>query len=120
MRISEASTKCGLSPDTIRYYERSGIVPAIDRGADGLRRFSPEDIDWLTLLYWLRRTGMPMKEMHRFAELYKQGNTTIPERKSVLLRHADRLKERRAELDRCSAILDHKLAAYEDLEGKTP
>ncbi|MEM9634515.1 MAG: MerR family transcriptional regulator [Pseudomonadota bacterium] len=117
MRISEASLKCGLSADTIRFYEKSGIVPAIDRGPDGLRRFSPENVEWLTLLYWLRKTGMPMKEMCRFAELYRLGDRTIPERRSVLLRHSERLKTRQQELEKCSQILDYKLAAYENIEG---
>ncbi|WP_269583921.1 MerR family transcriptional regulator [Roseibium sp. Sym1] len=119
MRISEVSTLCGLSADTIRYYEKSGIVPAIDRGPDGLRRFSPENVEWLTLLYWLRKTGMPMKEMQRFAGLYRQGDRTISERRTLLLNHANRLKERRDELDRCEQVLAHKLAAYDRIEGET-
>ena len=118
MRISEAALKSGLSADTIRYYEKSGLMPAIDRGSDGLRRFSPENVEWLTLLYWLRKTGMPMKEMSHFAELYQQGNQTIPERKAVLLRHSDRLKARQRELDKCAEILDYKLATYKGIEGK--
>jgi len=118
MRISEASTRSGLSADTIRYYEKSGIVPAIDRGPDGLRRFSPENVEWLTLLYWLRKTGMPMKEMHRFAALYREGNSTVPERKALLLKHAERLKKRRAELDTCEEVLAVKLAAYRNIEGE--
>ena len=80
MRISEASALSGLSADTIRYYEKSGLVPAINRGADGLRRFSAENVEWLTLLFWLRKTGMPMKEMQCFAELYRLGEATIPGR----------------------------------------
>jgi len=118
MRISEASTISGLSADTIRYYEKSGIVPAIDRGADGLRRFSPEIVEWLTLLYWLRRTGMPMKEMRRFAGLYRQGDETVPERRALLVAHAKTLKKRREELDRCEQVLAVKLAAYDRIEGE--
>ncbi|MCV0426647.1 MAG: MerR family transcriptional regulator [Roseibium sp.] len=118
MRISEASLKSGLSADTIRYYEKSGLMPAIDRGADGLRRFSPENVEWLTLLYWLRKTGMPMKEMCHFAELYQQGERTIRERKAVLIRHSERLKTRRQELEKCAEILDYKLSAYKVIEGK--
>ncbi|CTQ62102.1 MerR family transcriptional regulator [Roseibium album] len=117
MRISEAATISGLSADTIRYYEKSGLVPAIKRGPDRLRRFSPENIEWLTLLYWLRKTGMPMKEMRRFAELYRQGASSIPERKAVLLRHEVRLRERRADLDQCSKVLAYKIETYKKIEG---
>ncbi|MEO0978563.1 MAG: MerR family transcriptional regulator [Pseudomonadota bacterium] len=118
MRISEASTKSGLSADTIRYYEKSGLVPAIERGPDGLRRFTPENIEWLVLLYWLRRTGMPMKEMRRFAALYREGAASIPERKAVLLSHEERLRRRRADLDRCAEVLAYKIATYRKIEGE--
>ena len=117
MRISEASALSGLSVDTIRYYEKSGLVPAIDRGSDGLRRFSPENVEWLTLLYWLRRTGMPMKEMQRFAELYRLGETTMPERKALLINHQQRLVDRRADLDRCEEVLAYKIETYRKIKG---
>ncbi len=120
MLISEASVRSGLSADTIRYYEKSGIVPAIDRGADGLRRFSPENVEWLTLLYWLRKTGMSMKDMQRFAALYREGGRTVSERKALLLGHAEALKRKRADLDRCEEVLAEKLALYDKLEGQRP
>ena len=116
MRISEAASASGLSVDTIRYYERSGMLPEVRRGADGHRRFSAENVDWLTLLYWLRETGMPMKTMHRFASLYRAGDHTMHERKEVLLAHAALLSKRRSDLDRCDELLAHKLALYRDHE----
>lgn len=115
MRIAEAAERSGLSIDTIRYYEKSGLVPKVGRGRDGQRRFSPENIDWLTLLYWLRETGMPMKTMQRFAELYRAGDHTLPERKQILLAHGEHLKKRRSDLDRCEEVLAHKLAIYKEL-----
>ncbi|MBN9668791.1 MerR family transcriptional regulator [Roseibium aggregatum] len=120
MRISEASSKSGLSADTIRFYEKTGLVPAIARGPDGLRRFSPENVEWLTLLYWLRKTGMPMQEMQHFALLYRQGAQTLPQRRAVLLEHEKRLRRRRDDLDRCADVLAVKLAAYDRIEGDQP
>ena len=117
MRIAEAALRSGLSVDTIRYYEKSGILPAIRRGPDRQRRFSQENIDWLTLLYWLRETGMAMKTMHRFASLYQAGDSTVSDRKRILLAHAEHLKRRRADLERCEELLAHKLAIYKDIEG---
>ena len=84
MRIAEAPLASGLSVDTIRYYERTGMLPPISRGSDGHRRFSADDVDWLTVLYWLRATGMAMKVMHRYATLVHSGDHTIPERKQIL------------------------------------
>ena len=116
MRISEAAKKCHLSIDTIRYYEKSGIVPKIYRGRHGQRQFTPLNIEWLTLLYWLRETGMPMKTMHHFATLYQAGECTIPDRKNILLEHSKQLKNRRSDLDRCEEILKQKLAIYKGYE----
>ena len=117
MRISEAAARSGLSVQTIRYYENAGIVPPIARGPDGRRRFSSENLEWLTLLYWLRETGMPMKEMRRFAGLYQEGEQTIPERKKILLAHAELLQKRRADLEHCEEILRQKLEIYREYES---
>ena len=114
MRISEAASQSGLNTDTIRYYEAQGLVPNIARGSDGQRRFSLENVDWLTLLYWLRETGMPMKVMQEFASLYAQGNCTIAARKGILLEHSRRLAKRRDDLDRCEEALAHKIEIYEE------
>lgn len=114
MRISEAASLSGLKIDTIRYYEAEGLVPNVVRGSDGQRSFSPENVDWLTLLFWLRETGMPMKVMQRFAALYARGDETIPDRKEILLDHSRLLAKRRDDLDRCDAILARKLEIYEE------
>lgn len=114
MRISEAAAQSGLKVDTIRYYEAQGLVPNVRRGSDGQRRFSRENVDWLTLLYWLRATGMPMKVMLEFAAYYAQGESTIAARKRILLAHSERLSQRRDDLDRCAEILARKLEIYED------
>ena len=117
MRISEAASQSGLSIDTIRYYESSGLLPPIERGADRQRRFSAVDVEWLILLSSLRDTGMPMKTMRHFAGLYRKGDETIPDRKKVLLEHADHLQQRRGALDRCADILAHKLERYDEITG---
>ena len=77
MRIAEASKTCGLSAHTIRFYEKSGMLPEIERGPDGHRRFTPRLIEWLTLLYWLRETGMSLKQMRRFTTLAKAGDAVV-------------------------------------------
>ena len=121
MRIAEAAAACGLSPDTIRYYEKSRMLPDIRRGGDGHRRFSKEDIDWLTLLYWLRETGMPMQQMRRFTALAKAGVETVAERRKILMDHAEALRKRRDLLDKCEAVLAIKIAGYgkDDRESRS-
>lgn len=117
MRISEAAARSGLSVDTIRYYERTGLCPGIARGRDGKRDFSGENIAWLTLLASLRETGMPLKEMAAFAALYRQGDATVSARKIMLLAHRHRLEARRAALDRCAELLAFKLERYAEILG---
>lgn len=112
MRIAEAAEACGLSVHTIRFYEKSGMLPKIERGTDGHRRFTPRLIEWLTLLYWLRETGMSLKQMHRFTTLAKAGNTGVEERRQILLDHAATLKAKRANLEKCERILAIKIASY--------
>ncbi len=71
--IGEAAEKCGLSQHTLRWYERIGLLPPIERGGDGRRRFSDKDLEWLSLLTKLRATGMPVRDMQRYAELVRSG-----------------------------------------------
>lgn len=115
MKISEVAERSGLSISTIRFYEKSGLCPFIERGADGKRLFSKTNADWFELLASLRETGMPMTEMRTFAALYASGDSTIPERKAALLTHRKSLEERQAELDRCREILDRKLQRYHEI-----
>lgn len=118
MLIAEAAAASRLTIDTIRYYERSGMLPTIARGPDGHRRFSREDVDWMTVLFWLRATGMTMRVMRRYAMLVHAGNHTIPERKTILQEHGRLLARRREELDHCEKLLAYKLAAYDEVEQR--
>lgn len=118
MKIAEVAAESGLSIDTIRYYEKAGLCPAIARGSDGRRRFSAENLAWLTLLASLRETGMPTGEMKQFAELYRHGDATVSERKRMLAEHQSRLEEKQAQLDKCKAILAYKLELYDAILGK--
>ncbi|MEE9453552.1 MAG: MerR family transcriptional regulator [Paracoccaceae bacterium] len=112
MRIAEASEACGLSAHTIRFYEKSGMLPEVERGVDGHRRFTLRQIEWLTLLYWLRETGMPLKQMRQFTALAKAGDVEISQRRKILADHADTLKATRAILEKCESVLAIKIASY--------
>ena len=115
MKISEVAELTGLSVSTIRFYEKSGLCPLIQRGVDGKRRFSKTDADWLELLASLRATGMPMSAMRTFADLYASGDATVPRRRAALLAHRHSLEARQAELERCRTILDRKLQKYDEI-----
>ena len=112
MKIAEVSEACGLTADTIRFYEKSGMLLRIERGADDHRHFSPRHVEWLTLLYWLRETGMPLKQMRQFTALAKDGDESIAERRRILLDHAQTLRAKRAILNKCESVLATKIASY--------
>lgn len=119
MKIAEVSKASGLSAHTIRFYEKSGMLPNIERSSDGHRQFTPRHVEWLTLLYWLRETGMSLKQMRRFTALAKEGDEAIAERRQILANHADTLKAKRAMLEKCESVLAIKIASYgpRDNEG---
>ncbi|WP_338547969.1 MerR family transcriptional regulator [Roseovarius phycicola] len=112
MKIAEVSKLCGLSTHTIRFYDKSGMLPEIKRTADGHRHFTPREVEWLTLLYWLRETGMPLKQMRRFTTLAKAGDAEVAERRKILADHAQTLKAKRAMLEKCESVLTIKIASY--------
>lgn len=115
MKISEVSALSGLKISTIRYYEKLGLCPTINRGFDGTRDFSRADADWLVLLASLRSTGMSLSNIRAFSALYASGNKTVPQRKTALLAHRQSLEDRQAELERCRAILDKKIQKYDEI-----
>lgn len=113
MKIAEVARITGLGIHTIRFYEKSGICPPIVRSPDGNRRFSPENVEWLSLLSALRDTDMPTQRMKRFADFYQRGDATLGARKAMLLAHASDLDAQQARLDRCRGLLAHKIARYD-------
>jgi DNA-binding transcriptional MerR regulator len=83
----QVAEQTGFSIDTLRYYERVGLLEDIERNSGGQRVFSEQDVSWLMILRCLRETGMPIQRMVRFAELARGGEETIPERITVLEEH---------------------------------
>ncbi|MDX8353269.1 MerR family transcriptional regulator [Cognatiyoonia sp. IB215182] len=116
MRINEASARSGLTQDTIRFYEKSGMLAPIRRDARGWRVFNADDVNWLTTLERLRATGMPLDDVKRFALSAHASNREAPEerakRLALLEKHAITLAHRQAELEACKHFLDHKINIY--------
>ena len=107
----QAAEKCGLSQHTLRWYERIGLLSRVDRTADGRRRFSDADLDWLMLIGKLRATGMPVREMQLYAGLVRSG-AGEQERVDLLEQHRERVRVALAEQQECLALLDTKIGIY--------
>lgn len=110
--ISEVAAICGLSAHTLRWYERIGLMPHVDRSHTGQRRFTNKDLDWLDLVAKLRLTGMPVADMVRYAELVRAGEHTCPERYDLLVATREDVLRRVAELQETLAVLDYKIDIY--------
>jgi len=109
--IGETAAKCGLSQHTLRWYERIGLLGTIERGGDGRRRFSDSDLDWLSLLIKLRATGMPVRDMQRYAELVRSW-AGEEERIELLKKHRDEVRRALAAQRECLKLLDAKIGHY--------
>ena len=115
--IGEAADRSGLSRDTLRWYERIGLMSHIDRSHTGQRRYSNRDLDWLDLVGKLRLTGMPVADMVRYAELVRAGDHTFGERFELLEATRRDVLARIAELQDTLAVLDRKISFYADADG---
>ncbi|MCR6712272.1 MAG: MerR family transcriptional regulator [Demequina sp.] len=113
--IDEAAQRMGVSKDTLRYYEREGLLPPIAKAANGHRRYTEDDLGWVKFLQLLRGTGMPIREMKSFVALTWAGDHTIAERVEVLSRYRTALLERMAADREHLKFLDYKIDVYSDL-----
>jgi DNA-binding transcriptional MerR regulator len=109
--IGEAAAKCGLSPHTLRWYERIGLVGPVAKGGDGRRQYSDADLDWLSLITRLRETGMPVSDMQRYAELVRSGAGEA-ERLELLKRHRAEVRRALVAQRETLKVLDSKIDTY--------
>jgi len=113
----QAAEQSGFSLDTLRYYERIGLLDDIGRAPSGHRRFSEEDLEWLGVLRCLRDTGMPIAQMRRYAELARRGEPTMAERLELLIEHDRCVAERIAALRAERSHLGEKISWYRSQLG---
>jgi DNA-binding transcriptional MerR regulator len=112
LSVSEAAVQVGLTAHTLRWYEQEGLVAPVARDSAGRRRYTQADLNWLEMLTCLRRTGMPVRDMRRYAELARQGDVTVTARRALFERHRARVLARMAELEGDLKRLDYKIDLY--------
>ena len=113
--IGEVVRRTGLSVHALRFYEREGLLLSehVARGTGGHRRYSPQDVNWLRICIKLRRSGMPLAKIRRFAELAREGPGNEPERLELLREHQRHVENQLAELEECLQIISRKVGVYE-------
>lgn len=119
MKIGQLAKRSGLSAHTIRYYERIGLLPRADRDRSGQRDYDASILVWIEFLDRLKTTGMPIRDMLRYAALRERGADTEAERCKLLEQHRERVRAHVAELQACLLVLDTKIAGYAGTEQRT-
>jgi DNA-binding transcriptional MerR regulator len=122
LTIRQAAAATGLSAHTLRYYERIGLLDPVTRQDNQHRLYHEDDLSWIAFLLKLRTTGLPIRDMLRYAELRRQGNTreSVSARKALLEQHTRTVEQTLAELQRNLVILQHKIALYSTMEIDSP
>ena len=110
---AKAAEKIGISAHTLRFYDKEGLLPNVGRDEHGNRRFTDNDLQWLSLLQCLKNTGMSLKDIKRFAECTSIGDDTIDERLALFESQTENVKCQIAELKRYLNLLEYKLAFYQ-------
>ena len=118
--IQEVSRKTGLTAHTLRYYEKEGLIPGVERSQGGFRQYTDEDLERLGLICCLKNTGMSLQEISRFMALAREGDQTLRERCELLKKHRDtviaRMEEMQRHLEKVTWKVNYfteKLAEYE-------
>jgi DNA-binding transcriptional MerR regulator len=113
MTIAEVSKKFGLSQDTLRYYERIGLVPKISRSKSGIRDYSEEDCRWIEFIKCMRNAGLPIEVLIEYVTLFQKGDETIAARKELLTEQRKLLAGKMDEMKKTLERLDYKIESYE-------
>lgn len=114
MTIKEVSKKYGISQDTLRYYERVGMIPPVTRTSGGIRDYQEDDLKWLEMALCMRNAGLPVEAMIEYLSLFQQGDETISARLELLTSQRKILLDKREEIDKTLERLNYKISVYEN------
>lgn len=112
MTIKEVSKKFHVSQDTLRYYERVGMIPPVTRTASGIRDYQANDLNWVELAICMRSAGLPVEAMIEYVKLAQEGDSTIPARLQLLEDQREGLLEQREKIDATLKRLNYKIERY--------
>jgi len=114
MKIAEVSVRYDISSDTLRYYERIGLIPPVNRNASGIRDYGEIDIRRVEFIKCMRSAGLPIEALIEYVALVQQGDSTIEARKEILIEQREQLLARMAEMQKTLDIMNRKISVYEN------
>lgn len=113
MTIAEVSRKFDISADTLRYYEKIGLLPPVPRNKNGIRNYDEESCGWIELMKCMRAAGVQIEALIEYVALYRQGDETLEARKALLKAQRRQLAARMEDMQRSLERLDYKIGLYE-------
>lgn len=115
--IGEMAQKLNVAPSTLRYYDKEGLLPFVERSSGGIRMFKDEDMDWLRMLGCLKKAGMPLKEIRTFMDWSRQGDATIGRRLDLIEKQRRSVLEQQRQLEDTLLMLDYKRWYYQTAQA---
>ena len=116
MTISEVSRKYNITADTIRYYEKEGLIPAVPRDKNGIRDFDENSCGWIEFIKCMRSAGLEIGTLKRYVSLFGQGTATVRERKILLIEQREKLLKKQENIKATLDRLNYKIEKYEEIE----
>ncbi|MEW6402979.1 MAG: MerR family transcriptional regulator [Chloroflexota bacterium] len=114
MKIAEVSEQYGISADTLRYYERVGLIPPVNRNGSGIRDYTELDLRRVDFIKCMRSAGLPIEVLIEYVALVQKGDKTIEARKEILIEQRRLLAARMEEMQKTLDVLNHKIEVYEN------
>mgnify|MGYP005836900545 FL=1 len=115
MTIAEVSKKYNITQDTIRYYEKIGLIPHIPRSKSGIRDFDEDSCNWIEFIKCMRSAGLSIDVLTQYISLFKQGNKTAKARKELLVEQKSKLLEKQEDISKTIKRLEYKIEIYDDI-----
>lgn len=111
--IAQAAEICGLTTHTLRYYDKEGLLPFVERNNVGIRKFKDIDFEWLALITCLKSTGMPVKRIRQFIDWCMLGDAALEQRLNVFIEQKKNVEEQLELLHKCMEKIEHKIWYYQ-------
>ncbi len=110
--IGQAAKISGLTAHTLRFYEKEGLLPFVQKTSSGLRVFSDNDIGWLEMIECLKGVGMPLKDIKQYIDWFREGDSTLPQRLEMFEQQRERLEAQMAQLQKYMNKINYKIGLY--------
>lgn len=115
MTIAEVAKKYDITPDTLRYYEKEGLLPNVKRTKSGIRDYTEEDCNWVNFIKCMRSAGLSIEVLKEYITLFWQGDDTVSQRKDILVQQREILKQKLEAMKETIQRLDYKIEKYDEI-----